>query len=137
MPKAGQPLLNRALVVAERLGFDRDEAVTARLNAYAKGNALGLFHPKPAELREQRKKLKHSEELRVSILHRAVPVMRTPEGLCALSKDKPIAPESVERYLASKFGERPEGSSQERVRTGQALTHCTRRIMRFGRGARA
>lgn len=46
MPKAGQPLLNRALVVAERLGFDRDEAVTARLNAYAKGNALG---PKAGE----------------------------------------------------------------------------------------
>jgi len=43
--------------------------------------------------------LKHGEELRVSILHRAVPAVR------ALSKDKPIAPESVDRYLESNFGE--------------------------------
>jgi len=41
-----------AAVVAERLGFRRDEALTfgravAGLNAYAKGKSLGIFKPKP------------------------------------------------------------------------------------------
>ena len=39
------------------------------------------------------------------LLHRAVPAVRTPEGIRALSKGKPIAPESVQRYLEGKFGE--------------------------------
>ena len=99
-----------AAVVAERLGFDREEALTmgrvvAGLNAYAKGKALGIFHPKPAEVKEKCKALKHGEQLSVNLLHRAVPVLRTSEGLRALSKDRPVAPESVERYLQSKFGE--------------------------------
>ena len=89
-----------AAVVAEQLGFDWDEALTlgravAGLNAYAKGKALGIFHPKPKELAEKRKKLKHGEELQVNLLHRAVPVVRTKEGLRAVSKGNPIAPESV------------------------------------------
>ena len=40
----------------------------------------------------------------MNLLDRAVPVVRTPEGLRALSKDRPVAPENVERYLESKFG---------------------------------
>ena len=41
-----------AAVVAERLGFDWEEALTlgravAGLNAYSKGKALGLFEPTP------------------------------------------------------------------------------------------
>ncbi len=99
-----------AAVVAERLGFDWEEVLTmghvvAGLNAYAKGKALGIFHPKPAAVKEKRKALKHGEQLSVNLLHRAVPVVRTPEGLRALSKDCPVAQESVERYLQSKFGE--------------------------------
>jgi hypothetical protein len=41
--------------------------------------------------------------LRVELLHRAVPVLHTPKGLRALSKEQPIAPSSVEKYLSSKF----------------------------------
>jgi hypothetical protein len=41
----------------------------------------------------------------VDLLHRAVRARQTPEGLRALSKDRPINPESVERYRAGKFGE--------------------------------
>ena len=98
-----------AAVVAERLGFDWDEAVTlgravAGLNAYAKGKALGIFHPRPQELKEQRKALAHGEEMHVDLLHRAVPVVHTPDGLRAVSKGKPIDPASVERYLRAKFG---------------------------------
>ena len=41
----------------------------------------------------------------VDLLHRIVPVRHTEEGLCALSNDRPISPESVKRYLESKFGD--------------------------------
>jgi hypothetical protein len=99
-----------AAVVAERLGFDRDEALTmgrvvAGLNAYAKGRSLGLFKPAPEEVRRERKRLAAGHQMHVELLHRAVPVVQTPEGLRALSKDKPIAPDSVQRYLVSKFSD--------------------------------
>lgn len=98
-----------AAVVAERLGFDRDEALTmgrvvAGLNAYAKGKALGLFKPASEEVRRERQRLAAGGQMHVELLHRALPVIQTPAGLRALSKDKPIAPDSVQRYLRSKFG---------------------------------
>jgi hypothetical protein len=99
-----------AAIVAERLGFDRDEALTlgravAGLNAYSKGVSLGLFTPAPKEVREQRAKLRPKDTITVDLLHRAVPAVHTETGLRALSSGaKPIDPESVERYLSSKFG---------------------------------
>jgi hypothetical protein len=98
-----------AAVVAERLGFTHDEALTlgravAGLNAYSMGVSLGLIHPAPEGVREQRKKLQKGKTLTVALLGRAVPVVRTPEGLRALTKDKPDDPASVARYLEAKFG---------------------------------
>jgi hypothetical protein len=98
-----------AAVVAERLGFSHEEALTlgkavAGLNAYSKGKALGLFQPTPAEVRQKR--AAHAKEVgvfQVELLHRAVPVVQTPEGLRAVVKEKPIAPASVQKYLATKF----------------------------------
>jgi hypothetical protein len=99
-----------ATIVAQRLGFDEDEALTlgravAGLNAYSKGVALGLFQPTSKEVKERREKLKAGEQLTVDLLLRAVPVVRTKEGLRALSKDRPITSESVRRYLEGKFGD--------------------------------
>jgi hypothetical protein len=99
-----------AAVVAERLGFDRSEALTmgrvvAGLNAYAKGKSLGLFRPAPEALERERERLERGAEMHIDLLHRAVPVTVTPDGLRALSKGRPIAPESVERYLQGKFGD--------------------------------
>ncbi len=100
-----------AAVVAERLGFDREEALTlgktvAGLNAQSKGRALGLFAPTTkTEAAKKRRALEPGESLVVELLHRAVPCVRTPEGIRALAKDRPVTPESVERYLESKFGE--------------------------------
>jgi hypothetical protein len=99
-----------AAVVAHRLGFDWDEALTlgkavAGLNAYAKGVSLGLFQPTPQEVRVRRKALSHGEAVQIDFLQRAVLAERTPEGIRALAKDKPIDPASVEKYLAGKFGE--------------------------------
>jgi hypothetical protein len=98
-----------AAVVAERLGFDRAEALTlgeavAGMNAYAKGVRLGIYQPAPASVREQRRAMREGERLHVDLLNRAIPVRQTAEGLRALAKDKPVSPASVERYLASKFG---------------------------------
>lgn len=99
-----------AAVVAECLGFDREEALTlgrvvAGLNAYSKGVALGLFIPTPREIKAKRKKLRARETIKVDLLHRAVPAIQTAEGLRALAKERPIDPAAVDRYLISKFGD--------------------------------
>ena len=100
-----------AAVVAERLGFDRATALTlgqavAGLSAYAKGVSLGIIEPQPDLVREHGDRLAEGEQLRVDLLGRAVPVVRTPEGLRAVSKGKPGNPARIEKYLAAKFGDR-------------------------------
>lgn len=98
-----------ATVVAERLGFDRASALTlgqavAGLSAHAKGVALGIIEPRPELVREHADKLAEGQSLTVDLLGRAVPVVRTAEGLRALSKGKPGNPARIEKYLAAKFG---------------------------------
>jgi hypothetical protein len=99
-----------AAVVAERPGFDRDTALTlgqavAGLSAYAKGVSLGIIEPRPELVRERSDRLAEGEQLRVDLLGRAVPVVRTPDGLRAVNKGKPGNPAQIEKYLAGKFGE--------------------------------
>ena len=101
-----------AAVVAERLGFDRDEALTlgksvAGLTAQSKGQRLGIFTPSPEAVRRQRaEKARAAGVFHVALLGRAVPVLHTDEGLRAAGKDqKPVVPASVQKYLASKFGD--------------------------------
>lgn len=99
-----------AAVVAERLGFKRDEALTlgravAGLNAYSMGSSLGIFKPSRKKVSEQRKGLASGKIIQVSLLNRAVPAMRCKKGLRAVSKGKPISPASVEKYLQGKFGD--------------------------------
>ena len=98
-----------AAVVAERMGFDREAALSlgkalAGLNAQSKGRSLGIF--KPAERPEglPPKKPRVGEELRVELLGREIPAKATPHGIRAVAGDKPIAPEGVSRYLEEKFG---------------------------------
>jgi len=100
-------------VVAEYLGFDPDEALTlgkavAGLTAQSKGQRLGIFTPSPEAVRKERaKKAKAAGVLRVALLGRVVPVLRTDFGLRAVDKEqKPMAPTIVQKYLQSKFGER-------------------------------
>ena len=99
-------------VVAERLGHDRVAALTlgqalAGLNAHSKGVRLGIYAPKPADVSEARHKEHAATKgvTEVELLGRQIPVVETPEGLRALVKDAPGSPESVERYLRSKFGD--------------------------------
>ncbi len=97
-------------MVARRLGFRRDEALTlgravAGLNTHAKGPALHLVAPSPKTIKERRRQLKAGKRVELDLMQRAVPVVRTPDGLRALANDRPIAPAIVEQYLEIKFGD--------------------------------
>src|SRR5919107_1706006 len=97
-----------AAAVAERLGFDRPTAFTlgqavAGMSAHAKVVSLGIIEPRPELVRERGERLAEGERLHVDLLGRAVPVVRTPDGLRALDKGKPSDPARIERYLAGKF----------------------------------
>ena len=123
-----------AAVVAERLGFGWDEALTlgrevAGLNAYSKGVHLGLFQPTPKAERERRRQAAHGEILHVDLLHRAVPAIQTPDGLRAVHEGRPVSPASVERYLRGKFGAEYEAARLAMVRLARSLpprelAHC-------------
>jgi hypothetical protein len=69
-----------AAVVAMRLGFDWEEALTlgqavAGLNAYSKGKALGLFEPTPEAIKEKRRQLRGEKRaFSIDLLNRKVPV---------------------------------------------------------------
>ena len=98
-----------AAVVAERLGYSRDEALTlgravAGMNAQSKAVHLGLREPTPPG-EQARKRAAAGTPQTVELLGRAVPVVRTPKGLRAAKEGKPESADAVERYLAGKFGD--------------------------------
>jgi hypothetical protein len=99
-----------AAVVAERLGYDHEAALTlgkavAGLNAQSKGRRLGIFEEAKGSQEERESKARQpGEQFMVSLLHRRVPVIRTDQGVRATVKDQPIDPAGVRRYLAQKFG---------------------------------
>ncbi len=97
-----------AAVVAERMGYDHDEALSlgkalAGLNAQTKGRSLGIY--KPAEKPEAARRIRRDEEFRIELLGRPVPAKNTDAGIRALNKDNVIDSAGVERYLEGKFGE--------------------------------
>ena len=99
-----------AAVVAERLGFDHDAALTlgkamAGLTAQTKGRMIGVFKPPKTKEGKPPKKVGLGEEFWVEICGRPVPAKNTEDGVRAVVKDKAIDPASVEKYLAGKFGD--------------------------------
>ena len=98
-----------AAVVAERLGFSPDESLTlgkaVAVNAQAKGRRLGIFKPHETAAKQAREK-SHGEELWIEICGRPVPAMNTPQGIRAVHGADAIEPQSVERHLQQKFGEK-------------------------------
>jgi hypothetical protein len=95
-----------ASVVAERMGYERDEAlslgkVMAGLTAQAKGRTLGIYKPRERTVGAKRKR---GEEFFVELCGQAVPAVRTDGGVRAVAGDKPVTPESVEAYLRRSFG---------------------------------
>ena len=100
-----------AAVVAERMGFEWDTALTlgkalAGLNAQSKGRSLGIYKaPGPGPGGKPKAKSGLGEDRWVELCGRPIPVKNTPAGERAVVLDKPIDPESVTRYLEGKFGE--------------------------------
>jgi hypothetical protein len=98
-----------AAVVAERLGYDRETALTlgkavAGLNAQSKGRRLGIYEEKTEEEREAEREKEESRELDfIDLMGRSVPAVRTPQGLRAAIKGDEIHAAGVQKYLQQKF----------------------------------
>jgi hypothetical protein len=126
-----------AAVVARRLGFAEDEALTlgkalAGLNAYSKGRRLGLFKPHEEKAKKARQK-ERGQRFWVEVLGRPVPATNTDEGIRAVRGSKPLGPDSVRRYLEDKFGDelkavRSAMRKLARAYTPQGLAHDAYRL---------
>jgi hypothetical protein len=100
-----------AAVVAERLGYNKNESLTfgkavAGLNAQSKGRRLGIYEEKSEEEKEKEAKKESPVKVEfIELLGRGVPAVKTPQGLRAAIKGEEIDPQSVEKYLKQKFGD--------------------------------
>jgi hypothetical protein len=65
--------------------------------------------------------MRKEETLTVDLLHRAVPAKHTAEGLRALSGENPVHPESVQKYLESKFSDALEDVSHAMLELAKSL----------------
>ena len=97
-----------ATIVAERLGYNKSEALTlgkavAGLNAQSKGRRLGIYEEKKDDDNEKEKKPARLQF--IELLGRGVPAVKTSKGLRATIKGEEIDAESVQKYLKQKFGE--------------------------------
>ena len=100
-----------ATIVAERLGYDKETALTlgkavAGLNAQSKGQRLGIYTKKSAEEKEKKaQKQKPVKVEFVELMGRGIPITKSSRGFRAVIKDEEIDPQSVEKYLQQKFGD--------------------------------
>src|SRR5258708_914313 len=81
-----------ATIVAERLGSDKNEALSvgkavACLNAQSKGRRLGPYKPMPQEVKKARAR-KRGEEFLIEICVRPVPAIKATDGVRAVIKNK-------------------------------------------------
>jgi hypothetical protein len=103
-----------AAVVAERLGYDADAAITlgrvvAGRSARAKARAIGIeAEHEPEDMREvaRREEARHARAaLRaVHLLGRDIAVIEGPEGLRAADDGKPASARSARAYVEKAFG---------------------------------
>lgn len=98
-----------ATIVAERLGYNKSEALTfgkavVGLNAQSKGRRLGIYEEKSEEEKKEGKQKERPVEF-IELLGRGIPAVKTPQGLRAAIKGEEIDPQSVEKYLKQKFGD--------------------------------
>ena len=65
--------------------------------------------------------MRKEEIVTIDLLHRAVPAKHTDEGLRAPSGESSISPESVQKYLESKFGDALEDVSNAMAELAKSL----------------
>ena len=115
-----------AAVVAERLGYNKNEALTfgkavAGLNAQSKGRRLGIYEEKKQEDKETKEEKPAKLEF-VELLGRGVPAVKTSQGLRAAIKGEEIDPQSVEKYLQQKFGDDLDDARTAMEKLAKAFT---------------
>jgi hypothetical protein len=97
-----------AAVVAERLGFDEDEALSlgravAALNAQSKGRRLGIFNPADKEAEKPRPE-PPGQPASAEVCGRTVLGRKTPQGVRAALGGQLVQPGAVRKYLERAFG---------------------------------
>jgi hypothetical protein len=112
----GTMLINRApvltlwaTVVAKRMGYSEDEALTlgkavAGYTAQFKGRSLGIYTVKEKSETGEERTEKREAKL-VDLMGRKIPTIEERGEIRSISKDKAVDPDSVRRYLDKKFGE--------------------------------
>jgi hypothetical protein len=102
-----------AAVVAERLGYDPDAALTLGkavegFTAQGKGRMLGIYGSpsKGGADGPPARKSGLGEDCFIELCGRPIPARHTPAGLRACVRAEIIEPETVKTYLAKAFGER-------------------------------
>jgi hypothetical protein len=119
-----------ATVVAERLGYKPDEALTlgravAAYNAQSKGRRLGIYEPVAETKEEQPKSRRKKRQIpTVKLLNRTIPIAHTEEGIRALIGSRPDNPKTVRRYLESKFGDALVNARSAMAELADAYTHA-------------
>jgi hypothetical protein len=111
-------------IVAERLGFERDEALTLGRAVASLGGGIAKVPPDavtPAEIAEMRVKLQPGQTIDVSLIDRVVRIARVSEGLRAVVKNRPIDPASVELYLGEKFGDQIDAVAEAMINLAETL----------------
>jgi hypothetical protein len=83
---------------------------------------LSTILPQPKDVKEKREKLKPGERLTISLLGCPVDVVRTHDGIRALSKGMADTPASVEGYLVSKFGEHLDAAHRAIIVLARSFT---------------
>lgn len=116
-----------ATVVAERLGYDKETALTlgkavAGLNAQSKGRRLGIYEEKTEEDKKEEEKKKEKPVKFVPLLGRGIPATKTPQGLRAAIKGEEIDPRGVEKYLKQKFGDDLDETRSAMEKLAKAFT---------------
>ena len=117
-----------AAVVAERLGYDEETALTlgkavAGLNAQSKGKKLGIYEEKTEDEKEKESKTQKEDKSEfIEIMGRGVPAVKTPNGLRAAEKGNPIHAASVQAYLEQKFKDDLEDTRKAMEKLARAYT---------------
>lgn len=116
-----------AAVVAERLGYDRDEAASlgravAGMNAATKAGTLGLARRAGKAAGDRKPRPAAPGKLvPVELCGRIVTTVRTPAGLRVMKDGKPEDPAGAHRYLESKFGDALEAAREAMTALAKSL----------------
>jgi hypothetical protein len=102
------------MIVAEKLGFNSDEASTygkwvAGVLAQSKGRSLGIYEKKELSEEERAAKKRRDEELGVhhvdAFANMRIPVVDVDGNRLAVSEGRPISPVASKAYIERAFGE--------------------------------